>query len=99
MIKNQKFILIPLLLLSPLLLSTISQFNLISPYKVTFDIATMLTPVGIFKNYLWEETLLTPYYSVIMPDQGRDHNMFIYVYILIQFLMSAFLLKKLRKQA
>lgn len=99
MIKSPKVIYSLFALISPLLLSLISQFNLISPYTVTFDIATMLTPVGIFKNYLWEETILTPYYSVIMPNQGRDHTVFIYVFILVQLSTSAFLLKRLGSKA
>ncbi|MBY0316661.1 MAG: hypothetical protein K2Q26_14145 [Bdellovibrionales bacterium] len=99
MIKHQKLLIILLILISPLLLSLISQFNLISPYRVTFEIATMLTPVGIFKNYYWEETILTPYYSVIMPNQGRDHNLFIYFYILIQFSLAGFFLRRLGRRA
>ncbi len=84
--------------LSPLVLSVLSQFNLISPYLVTFDVATMLTPVGIFKNYLWQDTVLTPYYSHLMQQTGRDKNLWMFGYMFLQLAVALLVLRQLGRQ-
>lgn len=81
---------------SPFILSIVSQFNLISPYAVTFDIATMLTPSGILKNYIMEETILTPFYMQSMEQTGRDKTIWIYIVIVLQIWGCFYFLNRLR---
>ena len=79
------------------LISWISNYNLISPYPVNFDIATMLTPSGIFKNYIFNDTYLTPYYdqSPQIADAGSKGLLYFLIFTLD--VLVVLLLCKFRK--
>ncbi len=72
-------------------LSCISNYDLISPFKVNFDIATMLTPIGILKNFLLSETYLTSFYHQVPESKGVLSNL-IAIIILCLLEISTFLL-------
>lgn len=65
------------------LISWKSGYSLVSPYEVNFDIATMLTPTGIFKHYILNETYLTPYFKNVPQRTELEGNYVVYGLILL----------------
>lgn len=63
---------------------------------MTFDIATMLTPVGIIKNTVLDSTILTPFYMQEITQSGRDKNIWIFVIIGLQITGALYLLLRLK---
>lgn len=81
-----------------LILSYLSGYNLISPYEMNFDIATMLTPYGIGKHYLFQETYLTKYFAeTTVRESALSRPLFALTFIILHITTWA-LIFKLRKK-
>lgn len=68
--KNNNYRLIVFTISLLFLLSIVSGYNIKSPFEVNLDIALMLTPYGIFKNFVFSKTYLTPYYWEVTLRNG-----------------------------
>lgn len=79
-------------------LSYFSNYNLISPYEMNFDIATMLTPYGISKHYLLQDTYLTKFFGESTLRESAFSRLSFTITFVLLHLMTWTLILRLRKK-
>lgn len=79
-------------------LAALSKYSFQASTEVNFEIALMLTPVGIFKNLIWfPDAPLAPYYHQAVSRQGLFQNASVVALVVGILFVCAFLLTRLKR--
>lgn len=98
-ILKHKIGLITLIVISLLIfVSWASNYSLISPFEVNFEIANMLTPYGLIVNYYFGDTYLTPYFKTEPLRQELAGNVKLYLSLFLLEVSTLVLIRLVKKK-